>query len=54
MYSGQGNSVVGQKSRENVFEIILSGGPPWGFTLTGGSEFGSKLYVKKVSTELNT
>lgn len=31
-----------------LFKVVLSGGPPWGFTLTGGSEFGSRLCVKKV------
>lgn len=35
----------------NLQEVVLSGGPPWGFTLSGGSEFGSRLYVKKVSKE---
>lgn len=52
MYSTANEVGVGdaatKRNRENIFEIILSGGPPWGFTLTGGSEFGSKLYVKKV------
>ena len=55
MYSTANESEVddatatNSRNRENIFEIVLSGGPPWGFTLTGGSEFGSKLYVKKVS-----
>ena len=49
MYCDQEGVVatVARNNKENVFEIVLSG-PPWGFTLTGGSEFGSKLYVKKV------
>lgn len=34
-----------------LFKVVLSGGPPWGFTLTGGSEFGSRLCVKKVTDE---
>ena len=37
-----------QYQQPKLFDVILSGGPPWGFTLSGGSEFGSKLYVKKV------
>ena len=36
------------ENQEKLLEVVLAGGPPWGFTLTGGSEFGSKLYVKKV------
>ena len=27
---------------------MLSGGGPWGFTLTGGKDFGSHLQVMKV------
>ncbi|XP_066913092.1 serine-rich adhesin for platelets-like isoform X1 [Clytia hemisphaerica] len=40
-----------RENQEKLLEVVLAGGPPWGFTLTGGSEFGSKLYVKKVTEE---
>ena len=36
------------EEKGKLYKVVLSGGPPWGFTLTGGSEFGSRLYVKKV------
>ena len=29
--------------------ITLTGGGPWGFTLSGGKDFGSHLRVSKVS-----
>ena len=29
-------------------EITLSGGGPWGFTLSGGKDFGAPLKVSKV------
>lgn len=32
-----------------ILDVILKGGPPWGFNLTGGSEFGAALSIKKVS-----
>ena len=31
-----------------VVDVPLTGGPPWGFNLGGGSEFGRKLFVQKV------
>jgi hypothetical protein len=31
-------------------EITLSGGGPWGFTLSGGKDFGAPLKVSKVGT----
>ena len=31
--------------------ITLTGGGPWGFTLTGGKDFGSHLRVSKVRGE---
>ena len=34
--------------KEELIEIIMHGGPPWGFTISGGSEFGTDLYVKRV------
>ena len=30
-------------------KVTLSGGGPWGFTLTGGKDFGSHLQVSKVT-----
>ena len=30
-------------------DIVLSGGGPWGFTLSGGKDFGAPLKVSKVS-----
>ena len=33
---------------EGLTEIMMTGGPPWGFTISGGSEFGTELFVKKV------
>ena len=30
-------------------EISLTGGGPWGFTLSGGKDFGAPLKVSKVS-----
>lgn len=33
---------------KDVFDVTLSGGSPWGFTLHGGSEFNTKLYIKRV------
>jgi len=32
--------------------ITLSGGGPWGFTLSGGKDFGAPLKVSKVSEAL--
>ena len=32
-----------------ILDVTLKGGPPWGFNLTGGSEFGAALSIKKVS-----
>ena len=32
--------------------IALSGGGPWGFTLSGGKDFGAPLKVSKVSAAL--
>lgn len=29
-------------------DIVLSGGGPWGFTLSGGKDFGAPLKVSKV------
>lgn len=37
------------KSSEETFDVVLSGGSPWGFTLQGGSEFRTKLSVSKVT-----
>ena len=34
---------------EELIEIVMNGGPPWGFTISGGSEFGTDLFVKRVS-----
>lgn len=36
-------------NEKGTFNVHLSGGSPWGFTLHGGSEFNSKLYIKRVS-----
>lgn len=33
---------------EELFEMFMTGGPPWGFTISGGSEFGTDLFVKRV------
>ena len=33
-------------------EITLSGGGPWGFTLSGGKDFGAPLKVSKVCRSL--
>lgn len=33
-------------------EITLSGGGPWGFTLSGGKDFGAPLKVSKVGLTL--
>ncbi len=30
-------------------DIVLTGGGPWGFTLSGGKDFGAPLKVSKVS-----
>lgn len=32
-----------------ILDVTLKGGPPWGFNLTGGSEFGAALSIKKVN-----
>jgi len=32
----------------DVFNVHLSGGSPWGFTLYGGSEFNTSLSIKRV------
>lgn len=40
------------KNAEGTFDVKLTGGSPWGFTLQGGSEFHSKLCVSKVSSLL--
>ena len=32
-----------------VFEVVLSGGAPWGFRLQGGKEFRAPLRIAKVS-----
>jgi len=32
-----------------VYEVVLSGGAPWGFRLQGGKEFGAPLRIAKVS-----
>lgn len=37
------------KGSGEIFDVVLSGGSPWGFTLQGGSEFRTKLCVLKVS-----
>lgn len=37
------------KSSGEIFDVVLSGGSPWGFTLQGGSEFRTKLCVLKVT-----
>lgn len=29
-------------------DIVLTGGGPWGFTLSGGKDFGAPLKVSKV------
>ena len=34
--------------KEDLLEIFMTGGPPWGFTISGGSEFGTQVYVKRV------
>lgn len=34
--------------KEELIEVIMNGGPPWGFTISGGSEFGTDLFVKRV------
>ena len=31
-----------------VYEVVLSGGAPWGFRLQGGKEFGAPLRIAKV------
>lgn len=36
----------------DIFSVYLSGGSPWGFTLHGGSEFNTKLYIKRVRRDL--
>ena len=33
---------------ETLVEVFMTGGPPWGFNISGGSEFGSELFVRKV------
>jgi len=42
------------KGLGQTFDVVLSGGSPWGFTLQGGSEFRTKLSVLKVSNPTNT
>jgi len=32
-----------------VYEVVLSGGAPWGFRLQGGKEFRAPLRIAKVS-----
>ena len=33
-----------------VYEVVLSGGAPWGFRLQGGREFRAPLRIAKVSS----
>ena len=33
----------------DLYEVCMIGGPPWGFNISGGCEFGTDLFVKKVS-----
>ena len=35
-------------------ELILTGGGPWGFTLSGGKDFGAPLKVSKVNKPTHT
>jgi len=42
------------KGLGQTFDVVLSGGSPWGFTLQGGIEFRTKLTVQKVSNPTNT
>jgi len=42
---------MSMETNENriTLNVVLSGCPPWGFNLAGGSEFGCPLFVKKVT-----
>ncbi len=33
---------------DDLIDIVMSGGPPWGFNISGGCEFGTRLFVGKV------
>ena len=33
----------------DLYEVILRGGKPWGFTLEGGSEVGQPLTISQVN-----
>ncbi len=35
--------------QDELIEIHVTGGPPWGFNIRGGSDFGKDLIVGKVS-----
>jgi S1-C subfamily serine protease len=34
----------------SAFTIDLTGGPPWGFSMQGGSDFNQALNISKVTT----
>ena len=42
------------KSPEEIVDVVLTGGSPWGFTLQGGSDFRSKLTVSKVNVTVDS
>lgn len=45
-----GSRLQGQQemASSEVYEVVLSGGAPWGFRLQGGKEFGAPLRIAKV------
>lgn len=37
------------KYEDGLTEVCMTGGPPWGFNISGGSEFGTDVFIKKVT-----
>ena len=40
------------KYEDGLTEVYMTGGPPWGFNISGGSEFGTDVFIKKVTNEI--
>ena len=40
------------KYEDGLTEVYMTGGPPWGFNISGGSEFGTDVFIKKVTYKI--